>query len=151
MPHSKQAAGCVFPKRARVLLVDDVPQNRMLLALYCDELGLDHEAAENGLEAVEAASSGRFDLILMDILMPRLDGMAATVRIRDLPGAVSQTPIVAVTTAAAPGEVQRYLACGMNDVVAKPVERGRLAAAISAILARGDIDSAPLGGDRSAA
>src|SRR5215469_6299226 len=136
MSQSEQAIASDLPKRARVLVVDDVPQNRLLLALYCDELGLDHEAVANGLEAVEAARSGRFDLILMDILMPRMDGMAATRVIRALPGAVSRTPIVAVTTAAAPGEVLRCLACGMNDVVPKPVERVRLAAAITSILAQ---------------
>jgi CheY-like chemotaxis protein len=117
-----------------VLVVDDVPQNRVLLGLYCDELGLQHESANDGYEALDAARSGRFDLILMDVLMPRMDGMAATRAIRALPGPLSQIPIVAVTTAAAPGEVARYLACGMTDVVAKPVERGRLAEAISAVL-----------------
>jgi CheY-like chemotaxis protein len=126
----------VFPKGGRVLVVDDVPQNRLLLGLYCDELGLEHEDAENGLEAVEAAGSGRFDVILMDILMPRMDGMAAARAIRALPGAPAEIPIIAITTAAAPGEVLRYLSCGMNDVVPKPVERGRFAEAIRAILSQ---------------
>jgi two-component system, sensor histidine kinase len=123
------------PERIRVLIVDDVPQNRMLLGLYCEQLGFQHEPAENGYEALDAARSGRFDLILMDILMPRMDGMAATRAIRALGGAVSEIPIVAVTTAAAPGEVLRYLSVGMTDVVAKPVERGRLAEAIAGGLA----------------
>ncbi len=124
------------PAGARILVVDDVAQNRLLLGLYCDEMGLVHEPAENGREAVEAARSGRFDLILMDILMPRMDGMEATRIIRALPGRIARTPIVAVTTAAAPGEVLRYLACGMTDVVPKPVERARLAQAIAAALAQ---------------
>lgn len=123
------------PERIRVLIVDDVPQNRMLLGLYCEQLGFQHEPAENGYEALDAARSGRFDLILMDILMPRMDGMGATRAIRALGGPVSEIPIVAVTTAAAPGEVLRYLSVGMTDVVAKPVERGRLAEAIAGALA----------------
>ena len=120
--------------RGRVLVVDDMPENRVLLGLYCDELGLAHEWAENGYEALDAASSGRFDLILMDILMPRMDGMTATRAIRALPGPEAHVPIVAVTTAAAPGEVQRYLACGMTHVVAKPIDRSRLREAIAAAL-----------------
>ncbi len=67
----------------------------------------------------------------MDILMPRMDGMAATRAIRALGGAVSEIPIVAVTTAAAPGEVLRYLSVGMTVVVAKPVELVALAEAIA--------------------
>ncbi|HEY1427326.1 MAG TPA: response regulator [Caulobacteraceae bacterium] len=124
----------VQPERTRVLIVDDVPQNRLLLGIVCDQLGFQHEPAENGYEAVEAARSGRFDIVLMDILMPRMDGMSATRAIRALPGRASQVPIVAVTTAAAPGEVLRYLSCGMNDVVPKPVERTRLAEAMRGAL-----------------
>jgi CheY-like chemotaxis protein len=123
------------PERARVLIADDVAQNRVLLGVLCDQFGFQHEPAENGYEAVEAARSGRFDLVLMDILMPRMDGMAATRAIRALPGPVAEIPIIAVTTAAAPGEVLRYLSVGMNDVVAKPVNRERLAEAITAALA----------------
>jgi CheY-like chemotaxis protein len=128
-------AGEPPPQRTRVLIVDDLPQNRLLLGLLCEQLGLQHEPAENGYEALEGASSGRFDLILMDILMPRMDGMAAARAIRALPGPDAEIPIIAVTTAAAPGEVLRYLSVGMNDVVAKPVIRERLAEAIATALA----------------
>lgn len=138
------------PDRTRVLIVDDVAQNRLLLGVLCDQFGFQHEPAENGYEAVEAARSGRYDIVLMDILMPRMDGMAATRAIRALPGPVADTPIIAVTTAAAPGEVLRYLSCGMNDVVAKPVNRERLAEAITtALAARGA--PAENAGERSAA
>lgn len=122
-------------ERTRVLIVDDVPQNRMLLGVLCDQFGFHHEPAENGYEALDGAQSGRFDVILMDILMPRMDGIAATRAIRALPGPIADIPIIAVTTAAAPGEVLRYLSCGMNGVVAKPVNRERLAEAIATALA----------------
>ena len=139
-----------FAERTRVLVVDDVPQNRVLLGVLCDQFGFTHEPAENGHEAVEAARSGRFDVILMDILMPRMDGMAATRAIRALGGPVGETPIIAVTTAAAPGEVLRYLSVGMNDVVAKPVSREKLAEAIQTVLAaRHEVDVEA--GERSAA
>jgi CheY-like chemotaxis protein len=137
------------PERTRVLIVDDLPQNRLLLGVLCEQLGLQHEPAENGYEAVEAVRSGRFDLVLMDILMPRMDGMAAARAIRALAGPPAEIPIIAVTTAAAPGEVLRYLSVGMNDVVAKPVNRERLAEAIaSALAARQPATEA---GERSAA
>ena len=132
-----------------MLIVDDLPQNRLLLGVLCEQLGLQHEPAENGYEAVDQVCSGRFDLVLMDILMPRMDGMAATRAIRALPGPEAEIPIVAVTTAAAPGEVLRYLSVGMNDVVAKPVIRERLADAIAAAMAaRQPVAEA---GERSAA
>jgi two-component system, sensor histidine kinase len=125
-----------FPARVRVLVVDDLPENRLMLGVCCDQFGLLHECVENGREAVEAAQSGRFDVILMDIFMPRMDGMAATRAIRALPAPISVVPIIAVTPAAAPGEVLRYLDSGMTDVVSKPINLSRLAEALSAALAQ---------------
>jgi CheY-like chemotaxis protein len=136
------------PERTRVLIVDDVPQNRVLLGVLCDQFGFQHEPAENGYEALELVQSGRFDVVLMDILMPRMDGIGATRAIRALAGPVAETPIIAVTTAAAPGEVLRYLSVGMNDVVAKPVSREKLAEAIATALAARQPAEA---GERSAA
>jgi CheY-like chemotaxis protein len=118
-----------------VLIVDDIAENRMVLAMFCDQFGLTHESVEGGREAVEAASSGRFDVILMDIFMPRMDGMIATRNIRALAEPVGSTPIIAVTTAAEPGEVLRYMSCGMNDVVPKPILAARLLDALSRALA----------------
>ncbi len=119
---------------ARILIVDDLAENRTMLGLCCDRFGLLHEAVDSGREAVEAARSGRFDAILMDIFMPGMDGMAATHSIRALTGRPASVPIIAVTTAADPGVVLRYLACGMTDVVAKPINAARLAEALSAAL-----------------
>ena len=121
--------------RARVLIVDDIAENRLLLGLLCDQFGLAHEAVDGGGAAVEAARSGRFDVILMDIFMPRMDGLSATLAIRALQGPCAAIPIIAVTTAAEPGEVLRYLDCGMTDVVAKPVKATRLMQALSGALA----------------
>ena len=132
-----------FPPRVRVLIVDDLPENRLMLGVCCDQFGLLHECVENGLEAVEAAQSGRFDVILMDIFMPRMDGMAATRAIRALPAPISAVPIIAVTPAAAPGEVVRYLDSGMTDVVPKPINISRLAEALSAAFAQAGRDTEP--------
>lgn len=121
-----------FPARGRVLIVDDLAENRLMLGLCCDQFGIAYECAENGREGVEAVQSGRFDVVLMDIFMPRMDGMAATRAIRALPEPVGAIPIIAVTPAAAPGEILRYLDCGMTDVVAKPINPSRLAEALTA-------------------
>ena len=121
--------------RHRVLIVDDIAENRALLAMFCGQFGVAYECVEGGREAVAAASSGRFDAILMDILMPHMDGMTATGAIRALAGPAGSTPIIAVTTAAEPGEIKRYLACGMNDVVPKPILAARLMEALNSALA----------------
>ena len=140
-----QATGVApeFLWRARALIVDDIAENRLMLGLCCDQFGVFHESVGSGSEAVDAARSGRFDVILMDIFMPGMDGMAATRAIRALPGPGSAAPIIAVTTAAAPGEVLRYLDCGMTDVVSKPINPSRLAHAMSAALAQGRRDMRP--------
>jgi CheY-like chemotaxis protein len=133
---SASAAGerPTFPRKTRVLIVDDLAQNRLMLEVCCDQFGVAHESVADGREALEVAESGRFDVILMDILMPRMDGISATRAIRALPEPVGSVPIIAVTNAAAPGEVLRYLACGMTDVVSKPVNPSRLADVMSAAL-----------------
>ena len=130
-PLPPAAALPAFPNRARVLIVDDIAENRVLLGLCCDQFGLRHESVDSGRLAVEAAQSGRFDAILMDIFMPGMDGIGATRAILALDGPLCAPPIIAVTTAAEPGDVQRYLACGMADVVPKPVNVARLANALS--------------------
>ena len=79
--------------------------------------------------------TGRFDVVLMDIFMPRMDGIAATRAIRALPAPTCTVPIIAVTPAAPPGMVASYLASGMTDVVPKPINPARLAEALSIALA----------------
>ena len=135
--------------RAHVLIVDDVLENRLMLGLCCDQFGLAHECVENGREAVEAVESGRFDVVLMDIFMPRMDGMAATRAIRDMPQPVGAVPIIAVTPAAAPGEILRYLAAGMTDVVPKPINPTRLAEALTAVLGKAAVKTRRAGAGRA--
>src|SRR5581483_3900531 len=92
------------------------------------------EAACDGAEAVEAAKAGRFDLILMDIKMPVMDGVAATRAIRALGGKASLVPIIALTANAEPEDADSYLAAGMNGVVEKPMKPEHLLAALQAAL-----------------
>jgi CheY-like chemotaxis protein len=83
---------------------------------------------------VEAARTGRFDLILMDIKMPRMDGVAATRAIRAIPGRIGETPIIALTANADPDDADAYLAAGMNGVVEKPMKPEQLLAALQQAL-----------------
>jgi CheY-like chemotaxis protein len=108
--------------RKRLLLAEDDEINReVALELLGDYPELSIDVAENGALAVERASAGRYDLILMDIEMPVLDGIAATRAIRQLPGHAA-TPIVAMTANAFAEDKARCLDAGMSDFIAKPVD-----------------------------
>jgi CheY-like chemotaxis protein/signal transduction histidine kinase len=121
-------------RAAHILVVDDNATNRMVAEALCEMFGCTSESVEDGVEAVEAAQTGRFDLILMDIRMPRMDGIQATVAIRALPGPAGQAPIIALTANADPEDTQAYLAAGMQSVVEKPLKPERLLHAINNIL-----------------
>jgi len=121
-----------------ILVADDNATNRLVASTLCDLIGCRCHAVEDGAAAVTAAAQGGFDLILMDIKMPRLDGLAAMRQIRALPGPVSQTPIIALTANADPQDAARYRAAGMDAVVAKPIRAEALYAAIQAAMATAD-------------
>ena len=121
-------------RSAHILIVDDNATNRMVAEALCEMFDCTSEQVVDGVEAVEAARSGRFDLILMDIKMPRMDGVAATRAIRDLPGRAGSAPIVALTANADPSDVATYIAAGMQDVVEKPIKPERLAVVLSKLL-----------------
>ena len=123
---------------ARVLIVDDHPTNREVARLMLAPLGCDIFEAVDGFEAVEMASAAHFDLILMDVRMPRMDGLAATKAIRALDGEFSRMPILAVTADAMPEDAARCRAAGMDGHVAKPLTHASLFAAIDAVMAGND-------------
>ncbi|WP_297513264.1 response regulator [uncultured Caulobacter sp.] len=119
---------------AHILIVDDNATNRMVAEALCDMFDCTSEQAVDGVEAIEMAKSGRYDLILMDIKMPRMDGIAATRAIREMAGPAGLVPIVALTANADPADVQTYMAAGMQDVVEKPIKPERLATVLDALL-----------------
>ena len=123
---------------AHVLVVDDNATNRMVAESLCEMFDCTSESAEDGLEAVEAASTGRFHLILMDIKMPRMDGVEATRAIRALPGDAGRVPIIALTANADPDDAKAYIACGMSSVVEKPIKPDRLLQAMNAAFSEGE-------------
>jgi len=108
--------------RAHVLLVDDHPVNRELGVTLLGLLGCTADVACDGQEAVEAARLGRYDMILMDVHMPGMDGLSATRAIRALKGPAALTPIVAMSADVLPEQLARMRAAGMVDSVEKPID-----------------------------
>jgi PAS domain S-box-containing protein len=115
----------------RILVVEDNATNRMIATKLLENLGAAVETAADGLLGVEAAARGGFDLILMDVQMPGIDGPEAARRIRRMEGPVSQTPIVALTANVLAHQAKAYLEAGMNGVVGKPISPAALLAEIS--------------------
>ncbi len=124
----------VAERSAHILVVDDNATNRMVAQALCEMFDCTSESACDGAEAVEAARAGRYDLILMDIKMPVMDGIAATRAIRELAGVPGLVPIIALTANAEPEDAQAYLDAGMNGVVEKPMKPEHLLAALRAAL-----------------
>ena len=122
-------------RAAHILVVDDNATNRMVVEALCEMFDCSTESVVDGVEAVEAARGGRFDVILMDIKMPRMDGVTAAREIRKLPGPAGSTPIIALTANADADEVTKYLAAGMRCVVEKPIKPERLMEALDMALA----------------
>ena len=117
-----------------ILIVDDNATNRVVAQALCEMFGCTSETAEDGVEALEAVQERRFDLVLMDIKMPRMDGVQATQAIRALDGPVSAIPIVALTANADPDDARKYVEIGMAAVVEKPIKPERLRMAMNLAL-----------------
>ncbi len=123
-------------RRLGVLVVEDNVTNRAVVSHVLKQRGHEVTAATTGVEAVTLAAERRFDVILMDVQMPGMDGYEATAAIRAQSGGPNQlTPIVAVTAHAMSGDRERCLAAGMNAFVAKPVRPEALLAAIDGLFA----------------
>lgn len=112
---------------ARVLIVDDNAINRKLATILVEQLGAEADMAEDGLQAVAACAGNTYDLVLMDAHMPVMDGIEATVRIRESEKDTHRhTPIVALTANAMSGDREHYLAAGMDEYLTKPINETSL-------------------------
>jgi signal transduction histidine kinase/FixJ family two-component response regulator len=134
---SRSADAATFD--GRVLLVDDNETNLMLGAMILEGLGAKVLQASSGEQAVEMAGREDFDLVLMDISMPGIDGYEATRQIRAFKSA-SELPVVALTAFASSVERERSEAAGMNAYLTKPIERDQLVSALASYLGAGVAD-----------
>jgi len=120
----------------RILLVEDNAVNRLLAQRLLQKRGFQVTIASNGKEAISATQAAEFDLILMDIQMPEMDGFEATAEIRKHESAIGKhTPIIALTAHAMKEDRERCLAAGMDSYVTKPIRRDELFRAIHVLLA----------------
>ena len=122
---------------AHILVAEDNEVNQLVIGAMLSTLGHSFEVAGDGAAAIKALRAGRFDLILMDVHMPEMDGVTAAQWIRASDMAQRDIPIVALTADALEGHRERYLAAGMTDYVTKPVEMTALALAIGRALGGG--------------
>ena len=123
--------------KIRVLAAEDNSVNQLVLKTLLHQIGVDPVVVENGAEAIEAWEKAAWDVILMDMQMPVVDGLTATRRIREAEAASGRdrTPIIALTANAMAHQMQACLAAGMDGHVAKPIEAARLFEALEAALA----------------
>jgi PAS domain S-box-containing protein len=112
--------------KARILVIDDIETNLEIVEAYLEDNGYLVDCVSSGLEAIQMLGSKTYDLVLMDIQMPVMDGVAATRRIRALPPPIRDIPIIAMTGNVLPQQVRSFLDAGMNDHVGKPIERAKL-------------------------
>lgn len=127
----------------KILLVEDVEINRDIVRAYLEPTGIYIDECENGLEAVNKWSANKYDLILMDIQMPVMDGYTATMRIRQLEAdkGLPAVPIVAMTANAFREDVEKCLQAGMNDHIAKPISHDVTVSVLSKYLNAGTADT----------
>jgi len=126
-PAAETAGG----RHLRILLAEDNQVNQLLASIMLQREGHRVDVAHNGQEAVVAVRQFPYDLVLMDVNMPEMDGVQATAQIRTLDEPLCRIPIVAMTANAMKGDRERYLAAGMDDYVSKPIDKNKLFAVIA--------------------
>jgi signal transduction histidine kinase/CheY-like chemotaxis protein len=122
-----------LPSNVRILAADDNEVNRLVLRTLLEQIGIEVELVIDGAEAVDAWNREDWDIVLMDVQMPNMDGIAATQAIRqaELATGRPRTPIIGLTANTMSHQVSEYLAAGMDDHVGKPLDVGRLLAKIA--------------------
>ena len=124
-------------RKRRILLVEDTELNRLVTLAMLGTGNYTVDSAASGLEALDALKDVHYDLVLMDVSMPNMDGFEATRAIRAMDGPMSRVPIVAMTAHAMVGDRERCLASGMDDYLPKPVSRADLLAKVEHFVSNG--------------
>jgi signal transduction histidine kinase/CheY-like chemotaxis protein len=130
-PEALAAAHPADPAALRVLAAEDHPANRLVLQALLEPVGVAVSFVENGREALEAVMRGAYDLVLMDVNMPVMDGVSALVAIRELPGDLARTPVHMVTANVFEEDIRRYLEAGADGVLKKPIDVRELFALVA--------------------
>ena len=146
----RSAAPSTTASGAHILLVEDLPMNQEMAKAMLIRAGHSVDIAGDGEVAVRRVQEERYDLVLMDIQMPKMDGITATRLIRLLPGAPSKLPILAMTANVLPAQVKEFLAAGMDGHIAKPVRQAELDAAIGAAIGPRAAEAAEVNSDSPA-
>jgi CheY-like chemotaxis protein len=118
----------------KILVAEDNPNNQKLLEILLTKMGIQTVIVSNGEEAVECYKKDKYDMILMDINMPIMDGITATKLIKDLEKDNYKIPIIALTANSIAGDEEKYLAQGMNNYLSKPINVAKLKELISIYL-----------------
>ncbi len=134
------------PQPLHVLLVEDTPANQKVIQAILDKRGHHITLAQNGREAVELVTHHEFDVVLMDIQMPTMDGLQATAAIRNLDSPQSHIPIIAMTAHALKSDQERFLAAGMDDCLTKPIDAERVIELVEQYGARSAVAGSSLAG-----
>jgi CheY-like chemotaxis protein/HPt (histidine-containing phosphotransfer) domain-containing protein len=117
-------------RRGRLLLVEDDQVNQAVAVTMLEKVGYQVDTVNNGVKAIKAVRTAAYDMVLMDLAMPEMDGIEATEQIRRLPGQAGQIPVIAMTASALPENRDRCIAAGMNDYLTKPIDRTQMLAVI---------------------
>ncbi len=137
----------VLPEKAarslRILLAEDNPANQKVAIYVLCQRGHSVEIGQNGLQALEMVSQKDFDVVLMDVQMPDLDGLEATRMIRAREGQGKRTPIIAMTAHAMKGDREQCLAAGMDGYLSKPINDQELIALVESLAAASPAPTVP--------
>ena len=123
----------------KILLVDDNAVNRQVVKLFTAQLSPKFVEAVNGQEALDRLHDESFDLVLLDVHMPVMDGKEAIKRIRASGEEWRELPVIALTADAMSGDREKYLALGMSDYVSKPLDQRELTAKIAGVMGQRDL------------
>lgn len=118
-PRPQPAVNRAF--KGHILIVEDNELNQMLIKIYLDNIGLTYDCANNGEQAIAAVRANEYDIILMDIMMPVMDGVTATKEIRAGWAEGEEVPIIALSANALEEQIDEYYQAGMRGYVSKPI------------------------------